>query len=55
MLRTNAGRVIDHSVEKRFHLSPLLHIAYASCIARKMAQTLVRPSPENLYAPYQTA
>jgi hypothetical protein len=40
MLRTNAGRVIDHLVEKRFHLSQLLRIEYASCIARNTAQHL---------------
>ena len=55
MLHTDDGRVFDHWVEKRFHLSPLMRIAYASCIARNTAPALVRPSPENLYAPYQTA
>jgi hypothetical protein len=54
MLRTNSVVVFDRSVEKRFHLSPLLHIAYGSFIAQHMAQALVGQSLENLYAPYQS-
>ena len=42
MLRRNKGGVFDHSVEMRFHLSRLMSIAYASCIAQNTAQTLVR-------------
>jgi uncharacterized peroxidase-related enzyme len=51
MLRTYAGRVFDHSVEKRFHLSPLRRIAYASCMARNTTR-LMSDRPRRIIMPH---